>query len=536
MDKKITLVTIPVVLLLVWAVASWYLGQQTQTALQSFIVQQNQQLASLGLNQELVSYEKHLFNATAITRMSLTTPGIPAVIDEILLRHDITSGPVLIGGNTLVRLGLARIDTQVALDQLDETKRQWFTTSFAGQKPLDLNTFIGFNQSAVYNLTVNPMTFTQEGTIYGWQKAYLQGSSNVQDLIGQVELNQLVIKQPDTTYTLPKANIAINTSELQGTSPAIQANIQALQLAILAEGTTQPFITDLTAQLDGTTQNNSLNGKLTIDLNNIKGMKDAFQQVKGQLAISHLNIPSLQTFFNLQTEVRNLTKQVDWNAEALEMPEGQQKQQELMNTINSKNEQAIDILFNQVLKSGQSQVKTMLQVDSLKGKLQSTADLIYASQEKLDLMKVLDYRIIDWLGLFKGKLTLQVDKAALPEGVENLLSPYVQQRLLKATNDKLTSAIEFKDDAVDLNGQTLTRAQWTKLIAPALENDSAMTGVNQTARDLGIPPDLMQMIDKQGLTPEIMQLLEESDDVPPETVAILKQLQQSQPAKNPITK
>ncbi len=536
MDKKITLVTIPVVLLLFWAVASWYLGQQTQTALQSFIVQQNQQLASLGLNQELVSYEKHLFNATAITRLSLTTPGIPAVIDEILLRHDITSGPVLIGGNTLVRLGLARIDTQVALDQLDETKRQWFTTSFAGQKPLELNTFISFNQSAVYNLTVNPMTFTQEGTSYSWQKAYLQGSSNVQDLIGQVELNQLVIKQLDTTYTLPKANIAITTSELQGVAPAIQANIQAPQLAILVEGTTQPFITDLTAQLDGTTQNNSLNGQLTIDLNNIKGMKDAFQQVKGQLAISQLNIPSLQTFVNLQTEVRNLTKQVDWNAEALEMPEGQQKQQELMNTINSKNEQAIDILFNQVLKSGQSQVKTMLQVDSLKGKLQSAADLIYASQEKLDLMKVLDYRIIDWLGLFKGKLTLQVDKAALPEGVENLLSPYVQQRLLKATNDKLTSAIEFKDDAVDLNGQTLTRAQWTKLIAPALENDSAMTGVNQTARDLGIPPDLMQMIDKQGLTPEIMQLLEESDDVPPETVAILKQLQQSQPAKNPITK
>ena len=52
--------------------------------------------------------------------------------------------------------------------------------------------------------------------------------------------------------------------------------------------------------------------------------------------------------------------------------------------------------------------------------------------------------------------------------------------------------------------------------------------LTQTAKDLGLPEDLMQMIEKQGLTPEIMQLLEESDDVPPETVEILKKLQEVQ--------
>lgn len=47
-----------------------------------------------------------------------------------------------------------------------------------------------------------------------------------------------------------------------------------------------------------------------------------------------------------------------------------------------------------------------------------------------------------------------------------------------------------------------------------------------SAADLGIPADLMERIQKEGMTPEVMQALEESDDVPPEALEMFKQLQQ----------
>ncbi len=49
-----------------------------------------------------------------------------------------------------------------------------------------------------------------------------------------------------------------------------------------------------------------------------------------------------------------------------------------------------------------------------------------------------------------------------------------------------------------------------------------------TTPDMGIPEDLMKKIEAEGITPEIIQLLEESDDVPKETVEVMKQLQQMQ--------
>lgn len=529
MNKKIILLVIPVALLLLWAGANWYLGQQTQSVLQAFISQQNQQLTGLGIAQELVSYEKNLFDATAITRLNLNTPGIPSAMDTILLRHTISSGPLLVGSSHLIDLGLAQINTQVALDKLDANQRQWLVTAFNGQVPFTSKTLIGFHQDANFIVKANPLAFTQDTTNYRVTGVTLTGSTDTRTMQVQTELAQLIIKKPDITYTFPKAYLQISTQDLSAEAPVLKGQLQVPQLAIAAQDTTESLIADLTADLDSVTQNKALTGQLTISLTNIKGIKEVFKQVNYQLNMQQLNVLGLQHFFGLQSEIRNTTKQLEWNAEALETPEGQQKQQELMNTLNSKSEQALDTLFNQALQPDKTRISTNLQTQSAQGNMQMGADLIYVPREKMNIMKLLDYGLGDWLGLFKGKLNLQAAKAALPQGVDTLLQPYVQQGLMLSTPDQVSSAIELKGDTVEVNGKNLTRAQWLKLLAPSLQNQAPNTSpISQTARDLGIPEDLMQLIDQQGLTPEIMQLLEESDDVPAETVSILKQLLQTQ--------
>ena len=151
MNKRLTLVSVPVALLLGLGVSSWYVGQQTATALPQFIAQQNRQWAPFGLSQEVVSYEKTLFGAKAVTRLGVDTPGIGKLVDEVQFVHQITNGPVLFGGGRPVQLGLARIDTQIDTQALPAEKQQWLNTLFDNKPPLTGTTILGMGQTASYD-------------------------------------------------------------------------------------------------------------------------------------------------------------------------------------------------------------------------------------------------------------------------------------------------------------------------------------------------------------------------------------------------
>ena len=145
-----------------------------------------------------------------------------------------------------------------------------------------------------------------------------------------------------------------------------------------------------------------------------------------------------------------------------------------------------------------------------------------------DMMQLASYSAVDWAKMVKGKVLLNLDKGILPEGTEMMVEPAIQQGLLVKDGEKFKGELLLGDGNLTLNGKQLPLNEVLSQFLPAAGMGAAPTLTPEAGNDMGIPEDIMKKIQQEGMTPEIMQLLEESDDVPPETLEMFKQLQQIQ--------
>lgn len=542
MKKLVTLLSVPVVLLVAWGGTSWYIGQQTETTLKQFIEQQNQASAQSGIKQELVSYEKSALGATAITKLTMDLPPL-SDLGEIQFINEISNGPVFIGGGSPVQFGTARIHTQLDMAALDAEQREWLTTAFAGKAPLEGHTVIGFGGNTVYNFTTSPLQVDQDGTTAQMDSITLSGTS-APDMTGKISMQagKIEIKDATAQFTLPSMQLEGDMTGMIGGQALGTFDLKMPGVSILAEETTVPVSFDLAMQSDSGITDNELAGKVAMQATNIQGADDTLSKLDFKLDVSGLDVAGVQELGKLQAELQSVQNQMLWSAEAMETPEGQQKQQELMTQLTDTTGKVVETLFAKVLKTDKSRLHTTLLAESPKGKLNADVDLTYTGKTAPDMMALASYGPNEWAKLMKGKVMLDADKALLPPGSEMMLTPLSEQGLLKLEGEKITSAIELAGENVTLNGQQMSFADFVNMLAPSGMDQGMMEEGGDP--NMGIPEDLMKKIEAEGLTPEIIQLLEESDDVPKETIEIMKQLQQMQeqmgagevPATDPAAK
>ncbi|WML90339.1 DUF945 family protein [Thiothrix lacustris] len=520
MKKLATLLSVPVVLLVAWGGSSWYVGQQTEASLKQFIEQQNEASAQSGIKQELVSYEKTAFGAKAVTKLIAG-----GEFGEIQFINDISNGPLLLGGSSAVQLGSARIDTQLDMAALDEAKRQWLTTAFEGKAPLEGHTVIGFGGGVSYDFSTNPLKLDEDGTTAVVESVTLSGTSAA-DMTGDISLRagKIEVKEATTQFTMPSLQLDGDITGMIGGQALGKFYMKAPGVSILAEGTTVPMSFDLALQSDSSIADNAVSGKVAIQAANIQGVNDAVSKVDYTMDIHDMDVAGLEEIGKLQAELQSAQNQMVWSADATETPEGQQKQQELMTKLTETGGKIVDTLFGKVLKTDKSRVHTTLLAESPKGKLNADIDLTYVGKEAPDMMALASYNANDWAKMLKGKIMLDADKGLLPAGTEMMLTPLAEQGLIKLEGEKIKSNIDLAGDNVTLNGKQMSFDELLKMLVPPGIDDAMTDG----SEDMGIPEDLMKKIEVEGITPEIIQLLEESDDVPKETVELMKQLQQMQ--------
>ena len=522
--KKL-LLSVPVVLGVVWAGTSWYVGQQTESVLQQFIDRQNEQTAPQGITQEIVSYERGTFGAKAITKLKMATPPLNELVGEIQFVNEITNGPVFFGGGSPVQFGMSRIDSHLDMESLDEEKRQWLQAAFAGKQPIESQAVVSFSGNSDYHVTVNPMKTDQDGVTLVMEGAELSGTSTA-DMTGKfnAHLGKLEVKDASSAFTMPSMDIVGDIAGMVAGQAVGSFDMRAPQVSVLAEGATEPFVFDASIKTDSDVKDEAVDGKLNLVMNNIQGANDALSKLDYTIEFQGLNIEGLKTINQLEVEMANMQSQMDWNSEAMETPEGQQKMQELMTAISQKSEQLVDAIFSKLLKSDKSRMHHVLMAESPKGKANADIDLTYTGQGSPGMMELVSYGPNDWAKMMKGKVVLDIDQTMLPEGFDMLVMPYMEQGLVAQDGDKLKTSIELGGENVTLNGTQMSFADLVQILAPG---GSSMMEEGGDA-ELGIPEDLMQKIQEEGLTPEVMELLEESDDVPRETVEMFKQLQQIQ--------
>lgn len=523
--KKLWL-AVPVVLVAAWGGSSWYIGQQTEAELQRFIEQHNAVTAGSGIRQELVSYEKQFLGAKAITKLNIEMPPFGEELGDVQFINTIKNGPVLFGGSSPVQLGMSQIHTQLDMDALSAEQREVLTRLFGDTPPLEGYTVVGLGGNTSYDFTLKPLNLSEDDGKISLDKLQITGNSAA-DFSGdiQIQVDKFETKDSNSHFLLPSLTMegditGMLAGQMLGDFDFKAPNVQMDDISF-----------DMNAQTSSREQGGAVEGKLAAQVENIQGAADMLSKLDYQLEFAGLDLKGLEELNRLQIELENIQSQIDWNMEEMETPEGQQQFQSLMERINSKTEEMVEVAFAKVLKKDQSRVRNVLHVENAQGKLDADIDLTYTGEGTPDLMTIASFGPNDWGQMFKGQVKLEADKAILPMGMDMMVAPYVEQGLLTEVQEKLAANLQLQGDKVELNGKAMSFEEFLAMFGMGMSGgmlDGAQGDMPDPAADLGIPDDLMEQINSEGLTPEVMQILEESDDVPTETIEMLKQLQQMQ--------
>lgn len=520
---KRLLLSVAVVLGIVWAGTSWYVGQQTESVLQQFISAQNEQAASLGITQEIVSCERSLLGAHAITRLTTSAPPLNELIGEVQLVSDITNGPVFFGGGSPVQFGLSRIKTRLDMDSLDEETRQWLAAAFDGEQPFKAHALVSFSGVTDYRITLNPMKLDRDGTTFVMEGAAVAGSADA-DMLGtfRMQAGTIEIRTDKSSFTIPSV-------EASGTITAIVAGqaigsfgISAPQVAITSPEAAEPFTFDAALKTSSAVKDSAAEGTFDLVMDNIQGGGNFLSKLDYSLEFEGINIAGLEEINRIQKDMVKLRDQMGWDEEAMKTPEGVQRMQELLTGFT---EQMVEAVFSKLLQTGKSRMRNVLVATSPGGKAHADIDLTYTGKGTPGMTQLSSYGPDDWAKMLKGTIVLNLDQAMLPEGFVMVLMPFIQQGLIVQMDDTLQARIELAGESVVLNGTRMRFTDLLHMLSPTTGEDMLEEDINAGT---GMPADLMQKIQKEGLTPEVMQLLEERDDVPAETLEMLRQLQRVQ--------
>lgn len=510
-----------------WLGGSWWVGKETESIVRAQIDQANQQSAAQGVRQELVSYDRSLLGAEAVTRLIVTDPLMAAWFNNMQFNHQIKHGPVLLANG--VSLGVSHWSTRLDTASLPAESKAFVDQAFAGKEPFAAETKIGFDKVMYATASFSPMDARLEegGATIKWAGAAFTGDISATEKSGpfSFKANSFEVRDANTTFTLPSMDIQGRMGPVAGGLENFTAKLP--EISILVAGETQPIKMDLSIDSVTSEQNGAVQGNGSFHVTNIQGKNQQgldvpVKQVDLKVDYAGFKLEGLKDIQALQAKLQALQEQMQVDEAATELPEGQKQQQQLAQQAQQLTEELLDVVLNKVLQAGQSRLSYDLSLSLDKGKVAGTADLTYAgSAQPLKLNDLMFYGPQDWGRLVKGSLDLNADKAALPEDLGMLMNYPLEQKAIVEESGQYKLKLKLLGESAELNGAPIQFAELPAKFFPQMPSMSEGTG-----SDLGIPADLMQQIQEQGMTPEIMQQLEESDDVPKETLEMLKQLQQ----------
>lgn len=508
-----------------WLGATWYVGQETEKIVRAQIEQANQHSAGQGIRQELVSYERSLLGAKAVTRMLVSDPLLAPWLNQAQFDHQIKHGPLLFANG--LSFGVSHWSTRLATASLPAESKTFVEQAFAGKEPFTAETTISFDKVVHTAASFNPMDLRLEegSTTVKWAGANLTSDISVTEKSGPFtfKAQTFELRDNNASFTLPSMDVQGRIGPVVGGVAEFTAKLP--EISMLVAGETQPIKMDLSVDSVASEQNGALQGKGSFHLTNIQGKNQQgnpipVKQVDVKVDYAGFKLEGLKEIQALQAKLQTVQEQMQVDEAATELPEGQKQQQQLAQQAQQLTEELLDLILNKVLQAGQSKLRYDLSLGLDQGKIAGVADLTYAgSQQPLKLNDLILYGPQDWGRLVTGSIDLSADKAALPTDLGALMGYALEQKAILEANNQYKLQLKLLGETAELNGSPISFAELPAKFFPQ------MPSLNENA-DLGLPADLMQQIEEQGLTPEIMQQLEESDDVPKETLEMLKQLQQ----------
>lgn len=514
------LLFLSILALAIWGGATWFIGQETEKQLRHHIASSN--AANQGLaKMELVDYKTTSFmEAQATTKITTGVPFIDDILADANIITKIKHGPAILTDSG-VEFTASKWTSHIDLDSLDEEVTGYITELFGDKNPLLAETLIGFDQKAHYTLTMPALS--QEGTAnFAIDGLAITGTQSLQDKTGLATLTigEMHLQDDSLEAIIPSITANLDIQGFIGSQILGSSKISAPAIKLKpASGDEIRF--DLSAETVTQQKDDEIDGTMTFIANNITEPSNTVELVNYDINYQGLSASGLDELSNIEAELNNLQSQLLWNMDATENPEGQDKMMALIEKMQQTTQQMIKVLFDKVLIATKSQINQSLKLSGGKGVSMLDTEFIYTGnkdKQPVDVDKLMLGDLTGLLQIIAGTIAIDIDKSMLPPEISMIVGMGVAQGIAKDENNKFSLHTSLTDGEITLNGETMSFEEFVAKFSP--EMPSAVDNPNSS---LALPADIEKRIQEEGLTPEILQDLAESDDVDPE---VLKQLEE----------
>jgi uncharacterized protein YdgA (DUF945 family) len=518
------LVFLLIIVVAAWAAATWFVGQKTEEQVKAYI-QQTAQLSDGAVDQELVSYEPTSFNtAKAVTQFNTGIPVIDEVLSEAKLVMNITHGPVVLT-NDGVDFAISRWDMELDLSKLDEEAQAALADLFGDQSPVSGHLLINYDQTASYDFTMPAINKQDELGSFTLGGVNLKGTGDIQQKTGPatIKVGEVYVKNPELEAQLPGIDIDLDIKGYVGTQVLGTSTVTAKSVKITPAESVGDISFDFDAKSNSAVNDNQLEGLSEFRFTNLVEPSQTIDTAKIDLNFSGFNIEGIDQISSMQAELNNLQKQLIWNMDAAQNPEGQDKMMQIVGRIQDLSQQMLQVLIDKVLIAKKSQIDTKINISGAKGSSHLDLDVVYTGADKPITLQTLMMGDTDTLlKAIALSVNSKFDKSMLPDDLNMVMSMTAAQGLLASTENTFELKGSLTDGEVMLNGNAMTFEEFMAMIAPSEED------LQEQAESMAIPADIEKRIQEEGLTPEVMQILEESEDIDPVLLEQLRELSKMQ--------
>jgi len=527
MKKLIMAVTaLFLVLAVVWAGATWYIGNQAETELRDGVAQANQRMnqmlrnnisAAVHQGQDLVEltlrdYQKGLLSTHALLALTPTealrqdsqTADVK-VPESLEFTTTIVHGPVLWRPSHKANsaFGLAEANAKLNTANFSAETQQQIEQLFAGKEPFIAQFTQSLGASNEFDLRLNPMSNTDAASGLSFNLGAIRVKGNVAQsgqgdqaeyrVPADYEMGSLTLLVPNEGFKIDIAGMEGNSQSLidaQGT--VINANSSAtiprvsFSLPDLPEPIT--FAADLASQSE-------------VD---DAGIADGGYQV----TIKDLVTPLLPT--------SSLDLNLDFTGINLKAIESIQDKLQRLNAgtgaaplSDAEANEVIDRVFNEVFTAERSQVKQTALLENKLGQAALDVNLRYQGTQGKTLDSVAAVENLmpqDWIQMLDGDIDFYFDHDLFP-----MASLFLGNQPFIVKNDKNQYAMKLtlQGDEFALNGDNMSFTEFSRLVGMTMMG-SMGRGMAPPAASPSAPPQSGGELTEDEAA-ELQQLMEEME-------------------------
>ena len=212
--KKFLLIIISTIVL--WALLTFVIGNQTQEKLQNYINKSNKLYANNGIQLKLKNYKKSFFNSTAEIEINFLDPKIVKVLKKeyalpLKMNYIIEHGPLFFKDG--LGIGLSKIHNELLLSSLfKEDAKKEFLSLVKGDINLKTEMALSFSKKLNYKMESDEVTVKKDKRTFYMSPFIVEGTSDIETFKGDgtIKVAKLELKEDNSNNGIELTNLLVD--------------------------------------------------------------------------------------------------------------------------------------------------------------------------------------------------------------------------------------------------------------------------------------------------------------------------------------